>query len=137
NAHLQYAWNKYGAKCFTFKILEYCDPDKLDEREQHFLDIYMPKGICYNIAKDVQASMRGRPRSEETKRKISQSKLGKKKAPMSEEGRRNIGESVRGRKHSEETKRKMSDSAKRRPPVSAEARHNMSEANKRRPPFSA
>jgi group I intron endonuclease len=53
NRHLQSAWNKYGADAFEFKILEYCDVDQLDAREQHFLNTYMKKGVCYNIRSKV------------------------------------------------------------------------------------
>lgn len=38
NSYLQLAWNKYGAKNFEFIILEYCEADKLIEREQIYLD---------------------------------------------------------------------------------------------------
>lgn len=55
NRHLQAAWNKYGEKPFKFQKLEYCAIEQLDEREQHYLDIYMSKGLCYNIAKDVKS----------------------------------------------------------------------------------
>lgn len=60
NCHLQADWDKYGAKVFKFKVLEYCPVEQLVEREQHFLDVYMTKGICYNIASDATAPMRGR-----------------------------------------------------------------------------
>ena len=33
NIHLQRAWNKHGAKSFKFQILEYCEVDRLSERE--------------------------------------------------------------------------------------------------------
>lgn len=70
NRHLQNAYNKYGEKSFKFQILEYCTIDKLDEREQHYLDIYIPKGICYNIAKDATAPMRGIKHTEESLEKM-------------------------------------------------------------------
>ena len=37
---LQKAWNKYGEDAFEFKILEFCDVDKLNEREQYWIDYY-------------------------------------------------------------------------------------------------
>lgn len=78
NIHLQRAWNKDGEKAFRFKILEYCRIENLDEREQHFLNIYMPKGICYNIAVDVRASGRGLKRSPETLEKMRIVSTGRK-----------------------------------------------------------
>lgn len=70
NQYLQRAWDKYGAKAFQFKILERCAVDQLDEREQHYLNIHIPKGCCYNIACDVSHPNRGRNLSIEHKRKI-------------------------------------------------------------------
>src|SRR5258706_9893255 len=70
NRYLQRAWDKYGAEAFQFKILERCAVDQLDSRENHFLEIFMPKGICYNIAPNAGTS-RGIVRSEETRTRIS------------------------------------------------------------------
>lgn len=77
NIHLQRAWNKYGAKAFKFQILEYCPIEQLNEREQHYLDIYIPRGICYNIAIDASSS-RGIKRSEETLEKMRRVSTGRK-----------------------------------------------------------
>jgi hypothetical protein len=55
---------------------------------------------------------RGREVSSETRRKISASKQGKKRAPFSEEAKRNMSESRRGVKHSLETKAKMAEARK-------------------------
>lgn len=121
NSHLQRAWGKYGAKAFKFHKLEYCSVDQLDEREQHYLNIYMAKGLCYNIAKDPTAPMRGRQMSEETRQRMSESN--KRRPPFTEDRRRKISEALRGhtrnkgRKASEETRRKISEAAKRRDPA--------------------
>lgn len=127
NGHLQAAWNKYGSKSFKFLKLEYCEFEQLDEREQHHLNIYMAKGMCYNIAKDVRSSMRGRSPSKETRQK--QSEAAKRRSPVSEETRQKIGRVSKGIVRSEETRRKMSD-AKKGHAVSEETRHKLSEANK-------
>lgn len=37
---LQKAWNKYGEDAFEFKIIEFCEVDKLNEREQYWIDYY-------------------------------------------------------------------------------------------------
>lgn len=50
-----------------------------------------------------------RPFTEEHKRKMSEAKKGKK---FSEEAKKNISDALKGKKHSEETKRKMSDAKK-------------------------
>lgn len=37
---LQKAWNKYGENAFDFKIIEFCEVNKLNEREQYWIDYY-------------------------------------------------------------------------------------------------
>jgi group I intron endonuclease len=133
NRHLQRAWSKDGEKFFQFKILEYCDIDQLNEREQHYLDIYIPRNMCYNIAQDVKASMRGLSPSEETRRKMSEANKGEN---CSEETRRKIGEANKRRPPiSEETRKKLSEASKsrKRPPMSEEQKQKLSDANKGKP----
>lgn len=62
---LQRAWNKYGKENFDFLILEYCEPDKLIEREQYYIDTLLPE---YNICK-VAGNCLGVKNSAETKSK--------------------------------------------------------------------
>ena len=57
---------------------------------------------------------KGKHRSDDTRRKISEAKKGKKRKPFTEETCRKISEAHKGLTHSEETRRKMSDAAKRR-----------------------
>ncbi len=138
NRHLQAAWNKYGAKAFKFQRLEHCPTEQLDEREQHYLNVYMAKGICYNVAKDVKAAMRGRRHSEETREKISKSsksptpetrkKMSEAKRTISEESRRRMSAPNKGKIVSEETRRKMSEAHKGHT-VSEESRRRMSEGH--------
>lgn len=86
NAHLQNAWNKYGADAFEFVVLEYCDKSKLIDREQYYLDTLKPEYNIRTTAKNntglkhteefkFNASIRQSSRfiSDETKFKISQS----------------------------------------------------------------
>jgi group I intron endonuclease len=147
NRHLQAAWNKYGAKAFKFQRLEYCLAEQLDEREQHYLDVYMVKGICYNLAKDVQASMRGKHHSAETRRKISEAgknvsaetrhKRSVAKRNISDDGRRRMSEPNKGKQVSAETRQKMSEAHKGKKHskshvLNEEVRRNMSESQHRR-----
>lgn len=134
NHHLQSAWNKYGEKAFKFQILEHCSIEQLDEREQYWLDIYIPKGICYNFATDVVAPMRGHPFTEEHRQKISIALKGK---PRSEEHCRKLSLANKQRSPmSDETRNKMSESKKGKRPnnagrkVSKETLQKMSEATK-------
>jgi group I intron endonuclease len=101
--HLQRAWNKYGADVFAFEILETCDPQQCIEREQYYLDTLLFancnderfKQFGYNICR-VAGSSLGRETSDETKRKISQSRRGQQNSL--------------GRKMSRESRLKMSQS---------------------------
>jgi group I intron endonuclease len=40
NSYIQNAFKKYGEKCFEFKILELCEPEKLIDREYFWIDHY-------------------------------------------------------------------------------------------------
>lgn len=74
NAHLQNSWNKYGANCFIFSILEECSIDELTEREQYYIDLYggLNSNKNYN---NREASDKGHL-SEESKKKVSNSLKG-------------------------------------------------------------
>lgn len=111
NRHLQRAWNKYGAQEFQFKILERCAIDQLDDREQHYLNVYIPKGICYNLSPSSR-NTRGTVRSEETRQKLREAR--NRRPPPSEETKRKIGESGKGRIVTEETRRKIGEASKKR-----------------------
>lgn len=78
NKYLQRAWNKYWSVSFEFSTLEFCEKDKLIEREQYWLDITKcyDREVGYNIL-TVAYSGIGSKRSLETKAKISASQLGK------------------------------------------------------------
>lgn len=132
NPYLQRAWIKYGAKSFKFQVLEYCSMDQLNEREQNFLDTYIAKGLCYNIALDATAPMRGRTRknTEATKQKMSEIAKGR---IFSEEHRRNLSKAQKNKPPmSDDTKKKLSEALKGRskPPRSSETLLKMSESHK-------
>ena len=78
NQHLQNAWNKYG-DCFEFKPLEYCEPDKLLELEQQYIDYYnsADRKFGYNI--DERADHAGYHLSDETRKKIGDAHRGRKR----------------------------------------------------------
>lgn len=85
NRHLQAAWNKYGGQVFSFAVILICAGTK----EQIFLyeDLCI-KGLKpeYNM-NPASASPLGIKRSLETKKRISESKKGKKGTPWSPEAR--------------------------------------------------
>jgi len=123
NRHLQFVWNRDGSNAFRFQILERCSAECLNERERHYLELYMAKGLCYNFAVDPTAPMRGRKHSEESKQRIGAAGKGK---PAHNKGQH----------HSEETRAKMRESHKNRPPVTEETRLKLIEGRKRHPPIS-
>lgn len=129
NKHLQRAYDKYGENAFQFEVLEtILFNDCLIELEQKYINKLKPE---YNLAPTAGSSL-GVKRSEETKRKLSESHKGKH---LSEETRRKMSEARKGNKnmlgkhYSEETKRKMSEANKGKHP-SEETKRKISEALK-------
>lgn len=78
NIRIQNAWNKYGASVFVFEVMEHCEPQKLVEREQFWmdsLDVTNPdKG--FNIKLLAYSSL-GLKSSPETRAKLSEALKGK------------------------------------------------------------
>jgi group I intron endonuclease len=108
---LQRSWNLHGADAFIFEILEYCNKEKLNEREQFWLDWFKPynPNVGYNINSIVGSSL-GIKRSDEAKAKMRAARLGKKfpntRKPMSEEVKQKIAKTLTGRKQSKEANAK-------------------------------
>lgn len=111
NPYLQRSWNKYGEDSFEFNVLEHCPDEKLGENEDWWISYFdsMNRDKGYNLqsggvvgytrseefGKMISDRLKGVPRSEETKLKISKSNSG--------ENNPFFGES-----HSIETKLKLS-----------------------------
>lgn len=123
---LKLAQKKYGIENFEKFLIQYCSTkEETNEAERFWIKEYRSRGKAqYNIA-DGGEGFSGK-RSEETKRKISESEKGKKR---SEETCRKISESHKGRHLSEEAKKKMSE-ARKGHPVSEETKRKISEAKK-------
>ena len=116
NRHLQNSWNKHGEDSFTFEVLEYCEKERLIEREQFYIDNEKP---AYNISPTAGNSL-GVKRTDETKRKMSEAKMGNQPwlgRTHSDETKRKISEAKMGNrlgvKLTDETKRKISEAMKR------------------------
>ena len=120
---------------------------KLYEEHGRWQDKLAWLGLSGQIGKDEIIQMQkseagkmnlGRKLSEETKRKMSESKMGQeawnKGLPRTDETKRKISDTMSGTKQSEETKRKRSASMKgmKRGPMSEEHKRKLSEAAKRR-----
>src|SRR3990167_6832899 len=71
NKHLQNSWNKYGADCFKFDILEEVPKEKLIEREQHWIDLLNPS---FNVVRTALANGRGRVDPKVTREKRGEAK---------------------------------------------------------------
>lgn len=128
NYKLQKDFNEYGENNFLFEILVYCEPSGLTEYEQSFVNFY--KSNIYNILLDCVNSQQGIKISEETRKKMRISHLGKNNPRygkhLSEETREKISNKKSkennpmfgktgknhprfGKHHSDETKEKMSN----------------------------
>ena len=130
NPKLLHAWRKYGCSAFAFAMLECCVPEKLLEREQHWMDKLNP---FYNICR-IAGSRLGVKSSPETCRRISESNKGRH---LSSETKEKMRKAKLGRKLSAEHKAKISISLLgntrcRGISPSAETRQKMSRAHKGR-----
>ena len=94
NLHLQNAWNKCGEQLFIFEIDMECPIDKLKQIEQVYLDIYVGRPECYNIANDAYCPMRGRKLSTAHRIALKQSNVGRVKS-IGE--RKRISDTLKGR----------------------------------------
>lgn len=165
NCHLQRAWNECGPDDFVFEILEIIeDESRLKIREQWHLDNNIIWRFDFNFNKDSNCppDPAGRECTPETRKKlseahsgrtvtwgdkISESKMGKKYGPqsqdhvdkrmkakvgwkMTDEQRQQLSDAHKGKRHTPEAKAKMSESrkGKRMPPKTPEALANMSRA---------
>jgi group I intron endonuclease len=102
---MQYAYNKYGADSFEFMILERCDSQNLDEREEYWVNYYssnIPEH-GYNI-RLVATTSKGIKLSAETRRKMSIAHKGQIVTP---EHARKSAETRRGQKRTDEQKSRI------------------------------
>lgn len=92
NPHLQASWNKYGEDSFEFNVLEHCDEKDLGVNEDWWIDYFdsTDRSKGYNLqtggvvgytrteefGRKISERLKGVPRSEETKKKISKSNSG-------------------------------------------------------------
>lgn len=112
--------NKYGIKNFSFKIIEECDYEILDDRERYWinkLNTLEPYG--YNIKNGGNKlfgkdnPFYGKHHSEVTKRIISEKNLGRKASKEEKIMRSELNKGNKnpfyGKHHSDETKRRIKE----------------------------
>lgn len=132
---------KYGFKEHDFEIIEECDWDLLNEREEYWIEFYG----TFNSDLGLNLSSGGLNKrvSEETKLKISKSKKGvsnpsaiesnkRRNVVVSEETRLKISLIHTGRKNSPESIKKMQDAYLNRLPISEETKLKMSLSAKKK-----
>lgn len=114
--YLQRSWNKHGERAFRFSVLLICEEKNLIMYEQACIDALQPE---YNSL-IAAGSPAGVPKSEDTRKKIS--------------------EALKGRRVSDESRGRMREAAKHKrqpPPLTEESKRKISLAKigKKRPEF--
>lgn len=141
NIRMQRAFNRDGEPAFDFSVIEFCEIERLTEREQFWIDAH---SYIYNICPAGGSSL-GVKRSDETREKQSALKKGKTPKPMPREAieraaatRKANNALLPKRKDSPETCKRRSDSLKARwaekpkKKMSEESKAKMSASAKRR-----
>ena len=112
STHFHRAIRKYGAENFSVELVE--ETDAPNEREQHWIAELKPH---YNMDEGGKNGLR----SPETRRKISESQIGRKlsaatKRLISEKAKLRTGTKnpFYGKNHSEETRRKIAEAQRQR-----------------------
>ena len=132
---------KYGFLRHDFEVIEECEWDLLNEREEYWIEFYG----TFNSDLGLNLSSGGLNKrvSEETKLKISKGNTGNKRPDLSirnKEERKQISEETRlklsisrtGRKHTDESIKKMQDAYLNRLPISEETKLKMSLSAKKK-----
>jgi len=123
---LQKAWNKYGEENFKIYVIELAQIEKLNDMEIYYIAYlrshYSENG--YNISYGGESVMRGLKHSQETKKKMSEIRIGTK---QTDDTKRKISDSWKTRVVSEETRVKISIS-RMGSTVSVETKKKISEA---------
>lgn len=111
NPIMQRLWNKYGYTAFRFGVLETCQPEELNDRENWWLGESVGNPGWMNIGATATAPMLGLKFTDEHRRKIAEAIKGEKHylygKQLSDEHRRNISIGGRGKKRSAITRQKI------------------------------
>ena len=77
NKHLQNSWNKHGENNFLFEIVVLCDTADLCNKENYYLSL-IDSNLRFNVGEIAEVPFRGRKHTQQSKSKISLSKIGRK-----------------------------------------------------------
>ena len=130
------AVNKYGKDNFIVYPIKFYDTiEECRQAEEELLNKYniADNPYCYNLKNSAIGSEKGKPLSDETKKKLSQANKGK---TLSDETRQKISQARKGITFSEETRKKISQAKKgEKHPMygkthTEEAKQKMSKAQK-------
>jgi group I intron endonuclease len=106
NSHLQNAYNFYGEENFVFEVLANTNVDNLVKVEDMLIKLFKAnnRDYGYNIRKNAENNL-GLKHSESTKQKLSISSSGESNGhygkPQSEESRKRISDAKTGKKQTE------------------------------------
>jgi len=105
---LQHAVSKYGRNNFHVYIVEECEVSELNDKEIRYISLYQTnnKGFGYNLSAGGRSGMVGYKHSEESRKRMSDSKKG---WVMGEEQREFIRTLHTGKIVSSETRKKISE----------------------------
>ena len=78
NQYLQHTFTKYGEESFSFSIVVGCEPEMLLIEEEKQIKIYNSFNDGFNLVETPTTNMLGYEHTEETKRKMSDAKKGKR-----------------------------------------------------------
>lgn len=103
---LQKAWDKYGAECFEFAVIEEM-PSAIDlhAAENRWLKEHYGKSYCYNTGTNAGAAFLGKSHGNDAKRKVSEAQKGKRHRlghTNSPDHRDRISSAMKGKKKSPE-----------------------------------
>lgn len=119
NSHLQNSYNKYGSTNFTFEVVDLCEKELLNEREEYWIKEYnaCDRALGFNkrtggdaslmteeTKQKIRAAATGRKHTEKSRTKMSISKMGDKNYWYGKES------PTKGKKHSPETIKFFSES---------------------------
>lgn len=127
------AVKKHGRDNFTKEILEECSSkEELDEREIYWIEYYNSRDLTvgYNLARGGDGGNRnGGKLTEESRRRISESKTGTHWGHHSEETKKRMSEVRMGIEFSEEHKKKLCEKRRQRI-ISDETRKKASQTSR-------